>query len=813
MDAPAITLLGAFGVTDGAGTPVRIETRKARALLAVLALADGRPVPRERLAGLLWSRGEMRQALASLSQALYSLRRALEPVVPGLLVTDGECVALDRSRLRIDVQAFERCAADGTEAALRRCLALYRGDLLDDLAIDTEEAYAEWRSSEAARLHDRAASAAAGLMELWKARPEAADAATIDRALRIDPYCEAAVRVRMRRLASAGRQAAALEQADRFARRLDDDLGTAPSTALTGLRDRIRSGDVRPPPRMGLRPVTRRSAWGLSAILTALVIAVAGWLLWPRAPAIPAEATRLLVRPFLAGPNVDPGFAEGFGDDLSTALVRRSGLTILSREAGRTVAEGNEGRMGASHVLHGRLRRDGDAMVLNAWIVATGDGQEVWAERLSGDGGDPRALRDLAVARVADRIGLALGPIHAPRPLDLPAAAVAPYLSALGQVRAGSPEATARAVAALVPLSQAHPGAAEPAAALALAYERIAFGADDFARVAGLHRLEGYLRLKVLLARGGVPHPDLLAVRARLALRRLDFDAAEAAARRALAIEGAHVAALETLARTQALRGDTGAAVATALRAIGLAPGASARGYEALALARFAEGDLRAARAATVSALDLARGPSLDMLTLAAAIEGHDEDRGRGQTAFSALASAVESLPFAAWRVGRVAYDNPRAATWRRPTPAEAAATLGFADPKARASLLAGLVRAGGGAGAPLSLPQPLSAEALRALLFGQEVVGETSWTVQQPWSQLRTKDGALVQTGAFGPLPAGGDGTSLVLDGRLCDSWVWSGAELETCQLVFPGAGAGRYVIRGEIGLFPFTVAQGARP
>ena len=63
-----ITLLGAFAVTADGGTPVGIETRKARALLAVLVMARGRPLRRDRLAGMLWSRGQTRQSLASLSQ-------------------------------------------------------------------------------------------------------------------------------------------------------------------------------------------------------------------------------------------------------------------------------------------------------------------------------------------------------------------------------------------------------------------------------------------------------------------------------------------------------------------------------------------------------------------------------------------------------------------------------------------------------------------------------------------------------------------------------------------------------------------------
>ena len=71
-----ITLLGRFAVSlDGA--PVELATRKAAAVLAVLAHAGGRPVARERLAAMLWPRADEAQARGSLRQAVAQIRRAL----------------------------------------------------------------------------------------------------------------------------------------------------------------------------------------------------------------------------------------------------------------------------------------------------------------------------------------------------------------------------------------------------------------------------------------------------------------------------------------------------------------------------------------------------------------------------------------------------------------------------------------------------------------------------------------------------------------------------------------------------------------
>jgi DNA-binding SARP family transcriptional activator len=72
-----IEMLGGLRVTTGTGREIRIPSRKARALLACLALRAGAPIAREHLAGLLWDDSDADLARASLRQALVSLRRSL----------------------------------------------------------------------------------------------------------------------------------------------------------------------------------------------------------------------------------------------------------------------------------------------------------------------------------------------------------------------------------------------------------------------------------------------------------------------------------------------------------------------------------------------------------------------------------------------------------------------------------------------------------------------------------------------------------------------------------------------------------------
>ena len=123
-----VRLLGDLQVGRGAAGPaVPIPARKARALLAYLALRPGRAHPRDRLTTLLWPDVSDAQARQSLRQALAGLRRALPN---GAFVISADTVAVEPSRVDVDVVRFEQLVADGSRARLEQAVALYRGDLL-----------------------------------------------------------------------------------------------------------------------------------------------------------------------------------------------------------------------------------------------------------------------------------------------------------------------------------------------------------------------------------------------------------------------------------------------------------------------------------------------------------------------------------------------------------------------------------------------------------------------------------------------------------------------------------------------------------
>src|SRR5262249_56053373 len=98
------------------------------------------------------------------------------------LVVADDAVALDPSRVRVDAVEFTRLAGGGVQA-LREAMALYRGDLLDGLAI-RDPAFEEWVAPERERLRDLAI---ATLERLWPQETGEQRIAVTKRLLSLDP--------------------------------------------------------------------------------------------------------------------------------------------------------------------------------------------------------------------------------------------------------------------------------------------------------------------------------------------------------------------------------------------------------------------------------------------------------------------------------------------------------------------------------------------------------------------------------------------------------------------------------------------------
>src|ERR1044072_1189325 len=200
-----LKLLGAF-VLDARSRTSTLP-KKGQALIAYLALHEGRPVPRERLAALLWGDNGEEQARRSLRQCLMSVRAAFKEAADDVLVTAAAGVPFAAGpHVAVDVADFIALSQSAEPDDLAAAAVLYRGDFLTGVSV-VSEPFSEWVSAERRRI----ASAMSNLLfRLATAYAAAGDnakaAAAAERLTAHDPLREDGHRILMHALARNGRR-------------------------------------------------------------------------------------------------------------------------------------------------------------------------------------------------------------------------------------------------------------------------------------------------------------------------------------------------------------------------------------------------------------------------------------------------------------------------------------------------------------------------------------------------------------------------------------------------------------------------------
>ncbi len=239
-----LNLLGGAGF-HGLNGPVsgRAAHRRRVALLAILSVARGRTVGREKIVGLLWPDLTAARARHLLSEALYVLRKELGA---DAFVSAGDEVGLNGDVVWNDVEAFEQ-AVEGGE--LERAAQLYRGPFRDGFFVSDAPEFERWAEGERARLAHAHARAVECLAATREGEGRVGHAAEWWRRLAVlDPYDSRVGMRLMRALDAAGQRAAALWFAETHTAFLREELGVEPEDELAELVERLRTEPVRVPP-------------------------------------------------------------------------------------------------------------------------------------------------------------------------------------------------------------------------------------------------------------------------------------------------------------------------------------------------------------------------------------------------------------------------------------------------------------------------------------------------------------------------------------------------------------------------------------
>jgi DNA-binding SARP family transcriptional activator len=140
-------LLGPFGLwVDGRYCPPL--PRRAQALVALLALTPGHELPREEAVAMIWGDAGAVCAGLGLRQTLDLIRHHAGT---GFVRLSRDRLSLRRDGVTIDAVRFQALAGSSDRCGLSRCAALYRGELLENVATISPR-FDEWIAVERIRL-------------------------------------------------------------------------------------------------------------------------------------------------------------------------------------------------------------------------------------------------------------------------------------------------------------------------------------------------------------------------------------------------------------------------------------------------------------------------------------------------------------------------------------------------------------------------------------------------------------------------------------------------------------------------------------
>jgi TolB-like protein/DNA-binding SARP family transcriptional activator/Tfp pilus assembly protein PilF len=427
-----------------AGPPVQ---RRRLALLALLALARGRGISRDKLVAYLWPESHAERARHLLSDSCYRINVAVgEAIVPV-----GDALRLDGERLPSDVADF----ADAVERGdWRRAVDLQPAPLLDGFFLTGAAEFERWVDAERGRLaQDRRRA----LEALASAAHDAAEAVRWWRMLAADdPYSSRVALQLMGALERAGDRAAAVQYARVHATLVREELGVEADPAVLDFAERLRTapreagaqpgpdaapqarapaadaavtpssmdpglvapptGDDAPGPGAGARHARgHRSPRPALVILAALAVAVSAWLLISRGSGGPdtfGPPTAVAVLPLadISESRDQDYLADGITEELIVRLSQVPGLQVVGRSSVYALrrehadARAVAARLNVSALLEGSVRRADNRLRISVQLVDARSGYQLWSDTYERELEDVFAIQDEIAHAVVTRL-------------------------------------------------------------------------------------------------------------------------------------------------------------------------------------------------------------------------------------------------------------------------------------------------------------------------------------------------------------------------------------------------------------------------
>ena len=430
-----------FGVPalerDGAAVSGRASQRHKLALLALLALAPGRRLTRDKLIAYLWPESNPERGSNLLKVSSYVIRSAIGE---DALVSSGDELRLNTDLIQVDVAEFENALERSDH---ERAVSLYQGPLLDGFFLPDAPEFEHWVDRERDRISGGYRKALEGLAE------SAANTGDLSKAVEWwklraaqDPYDSRVALRLMQALDASGNRAGALQHASIHQRLLQSEFGMELSADILVLVERLRAWDqgsgikdqgsgitdqgsrirdqdagtadrgseivndgsgiedrgsgivlggsvgelVHPARREVHRSKSLRRRWVATGVpVSALVLAGAMWAVWPRGSDQPQS---IVVLPFvnLSGNQDNEYFSDGLTEEIITRLASVPGLKVISRTSAMHYKGSKKplpeiaSELKVDHILEGSVRSSDGRVRISAQLIDARQDGHIWAE-------------------------------------------------------------------------------------------------------------------------------------------------------------------------------------------------------------------------------------------------------------------------------------------------------------------------------------------------------------------------------------------------------------------------------------------------
>ena len=419
------------------------------AVLALMARAGDRGMPREKILALLWPDADEERGPRTLAQALYALRQALGS---DAAIVGTKDLRFDPSLVSSDIADFTAAVARGDD---EKAATLYEGPFLDGFYPPGVAGFSRWADDERRAIAQDYSRVLESLARSTGARGEMqASSAWWGKLAGLDPLNARVAMGLMSSMAAAGDRAGALRHARVYEALLEQELDLPPDREVVQLAERLR--------REANSPAVATSEPPATVVATA-----------PPPVAEPSAVPAPIASPSVASPSV------------ASPSVETPSIAPIVR-----VAEQPSHQVGTPW-----RRRALTAVALLVVGGAAGAAAVIWSSRSSAPRPSPAQGRVVAVGHVAEYTpGAGKSSLGAPLG-DL----LATNLARIAGLRVLSP-------ARMLELSHQSPGAADTSASAMIAAARLA-GATDLIEGTLMARDGARLRLdlrRVDLATGAI---------------------------------------------------------------------------------------------------------------------------------------------------------------------------------------------------------------------------------------------------------------------------------------------------------------------